>query len=54
MLHAGLDYLEPVVYYSGDPEKQKSERAAKLRAAREDWRRRNAERLELAARSTRD
>jgi len=47
-LRAGLDYMEPV-YYRGDPEKRRSERAAKLRTAREERRRSNAERLELAA-----
>ncbi|MGH7626342.1 MAG: integrase core domain-containing protein, partial [Gemmatimonadaceae bacterium] len=48
-LHAGLGYMEPVVSSSGDPEKRKNERAAKLRAAREERRRSNAERLQLAA-----
>jgi transposase InsO family protein len=48
-LHAGIGYLEPMVYYSGDPEKRKACRAAKLRAAREERRRINAERLRLAA-----
>ena len=48
-LHAGIGYMEPVVYYSGDPEERKACRAAKLRAAREKRRRINVERLQLAA-----
>jgi transposase InsO family protein len=48
-LHAGIGYMEPVVYYSGDPEERKACRAAKLLAAREERRRINAERLRLAA-----
>ena len=45
----GIGYMEPVVHYSGDSEHRKACRAAKLRAAREERRRINAERLWLAA-----
>jgi len=48
-LHAGIGYMEPVLYYRGDSEQRKMERAAKLRAAREERRRINAERLRQAA-----
>ena len=48
-LHTGIGYLEPVLYYRGDSEQRKMERAAKLRAAREERRRINAERLRQAA-----
>jgi transposase InsO family protein len=48
-LHAGIGYMEPAVYYSGDSEERKSCRATKLRAAREARRRINAERPEPAA-----
>lgn len=48
-LHAGLRYLESVVYYSGDLEARCSERASKLARAREERRRSNEERLKLAA-----
>lgn len=34
-LHAGLNYLPPVVYYEGDPQQQLRERSAKLARGRE-------------------
>lgn len=35
-MHAGIGYMEPVVYYSGDPWKRKGECVAQLRTAREE------------------
>ena len=45
-LHAGLDYLQPVEYYRGDPEVRRNERKAKLTRARDERKRINQERLE--------
>jgi transposase InsO family protein len=45
-LHAGLDYLQPVEYYRGDPEARRNERKAKLTRARDERKRINQERLE--------
>jgi transposase InsO family protein len=48
-LHAGLGYLQPVEYYSGDPEARRRERRAKLTHAREERRKINEQRLRQAA-----
>jgi transposase InsO family protein len=43
-LHAGLGYLRPVDYYSGDPEKCRAARNEKLERAREERRKINLQR----------
>jgi putative transposase len=42
-LHAGLGYLPPAEYYTGDPERRFSERQAKLERGRQERKRRNQE-----------
>lgn len=48
-LHAGLDYLQPVEYYHGDPKARRNERRVKLARAREERRKINHERVKESA-----